>query len=200
MNAQLKLNIQLKKNIVVNDNIYEKNIIEITISNNSSDAVAFPLNIEGLTPFFEGETCIKKHAVSDSYSLLPIILVTTQNRLIDAERAFHHLNPVVGNKSLEKKSNIYSKLIFLKPYQKYVYQLYFNPHEFHDDIYKVFYWYYQTQRNIDYVLSLRFCINKEIYEKLSKSERKKISKYKLFNGILISNNITYTEDINYGEE
>ena len=64
----------------------------------------------------------------------------------------------------------------------------------------MFYWYYQTQKNIKYDLQIKFCINENVYKKLTKKQRKTLSNYKLYKGILHSNETNYNENIDYADD
>ncbi|WP_234111076.1 hypothetical protein [Chryseobacterium sp. R2A-55] len=198
--AQLKLEIELNKNIEVTKEISKKNTLTISITNFSNSNIAFPLNNGGITPFLENESCTDKMVNELSlYSALPMIVLAKEGKSLEVESWFHHIGNNV-NYEKSKKRSFYSHLIFLKPYEKYTFQVYFNPHEFYDSPNGISYWYFETMKQVEYNLKVQICINKLLYRELTKRQLKRLSNYKLFEGNLLSNDITYNEDVNYGEE
>lgn len=197
--AQLQLDIQLKENLENDGNISKKNTIILTFTNNSDNDMVFPLNTDGIKPLFDGEDCIQKQKEFEINNAMPIINLKLNGKPVEFGRGLHHIDTNIPYDK-PKTQNFYSSLIFIKAHQKFKYQLYFNPHEFYDNANEVFYCYYQTQKNIKYDLQIKFCINENVYKKLTKKQRKTLSNYKLYKGILHSNEINYNENIDYADD
>jgi|GEM_PF-2130550 len=206
--AQLKLDIQLKKNLEDYENISKKNIIILTFTNDTNNDIVFPLNGIGMMPLYvndeEGITYFDEEICTGNekeYNTIPLISIKQSGKLIESGRGLHHINTDADTPVGKiKKQKFYSSLVFIKAHQKYEYQLYFNPHHFSDNGNEVFYWYYQTQKNIMYDLQIKFCINENVYKKLTKKQRKTLSDYKFFSGTLYSNEINYVENIDYVDD
>lgn len=88
-------------------------------------------------------------------------------------------------------SYIFNHLYFLKPGERVEHIFYFDLHNITNS--KYLHSYYHLENGKEYEISVSLTIEDCIYNYLTKEQKKKLIKYKLFTGIIESNTINYVE-------
>lgn len=92
-----------------------------------------------------------------------------------------------------KNKMLMSNLLFIKAKKQIKFYKYFNPKKFNVDFISGNYDYFNLQIDNEYEFSLKYCIDYEIYQFLTKKQTNEIESYALFSGNLESNVLKWKE-------
>lgn len=210
--AQININIQYSDE--------KKSKMTITVLNQTNDYYVVPFDKKGFKAYSSEELCSNLNTLEYPHRFFAPALIfnDTENNIIESLIGNFHTDRLnkknikrVKREELKEEKrilmwkaqnqftnnidairNLYinENLIFLKPKEKLNIEL-------EMDVYNIrrgntyFYNYYALTNGKSYNLKIKLCANNNIYNYLTKKQKKQLEKYKLFTGIIESNTIPY---------
>lgn len=206
--SQLSINYTIEK--IPNS---RRHILNINIENNSNINYAIPIDTTGFRVYYPDEPSSNFYYEFADKGLGVMLLFKEKNKYIIGESRSHDFRQSdlnmredikkqkitgeeklkiwqekykIKNKLLAKKNMyLFNNIIFLQPGERLSFQKTFDFLDFNNTDY--YYNLYFLQPEIQYILRLKYSINKKIYLNLTTEQKVKLKGYKLFCGDLLSN-------------
>jgi hypothetical protein len=214
-NAQIKFELSVQEKINIG-----KYLLKLTIINETNDFYALPLDRSGFKAYYSSEYCEDQNNIDSSYRYLsPSVMLkqASKNEFLEAssrklevpDKQLHdyiqrmeikkkeqekklsdwkHKNNILTN--TQRNYYLMNSLLMLKPKESVSYNISLDINEISRSDLSPSYDYYILGFN-NYSLSLDICINKDIYLDVTENQKIKLKKYKLFSGLIKSNNFSF---------
>lgn len=198
-------------------------ILKVNLTNQSQENYAIPIDTTGFRAYYSPQICSKidypdkyfapvllfKEEKSDvyiqansgSYDLYePIIENLEKQAAIKLQKRKNIIkNWMIKNQfktieEAEENYNVVNNIVFLKPKQKFSYELRLDISDIRHSEISLNHDRYYLNKNNNYFFSLSICIDKSVYKLLTNQQIKQNKEYKFYHGRLDSNIINFYID------
>ncbi|REC50402.1 hypothetical protein [Chryseobacterium pennipullorum] len=215
-NSQIKLDILVHEKISTG-----KYLLRITVKNQTNDFYALPLDKTGFKAYYSSEYCASQESEYSYKYLSPTIMLkdNSKNQFIEASSKMMDLvenykdeysknmgfsdkekeelilkwknkNSIQTISAAQKNYYLVNNLVLLRPNEEIDYNVELDMTGIPRLDIKGEYDYYFLDHN-KYALSLDLCILENVYMDLTKRQKEKLKKYKLYGGTIKSNTFSF---------